>query len=136
MKIDRDRYIDINCYNLENLPKFTPYSALDNLTLSQTILYGIEPYLVKIVEVISRSPECKNEERFWIECQMNRLISYYCQWFKRIIREFVGMVKVLNNTVEIKLVIGFVNDNNHYSYTYILNLPDQRANKDDFRSNI
>ena len=126
MKINsQNRQINLDKdYNLEEIPRFCPYTAFDHLALAQAILYGMEIFLAKIVDTIIDSPECEKDEKFWIETQVNRIISYYLTWFKSIIREFEPSIRLTRVgtkaiSLEIKLTIKFKEDENDYTYTYV-----------------
>jgi hypothetical protein len=123
MKIGIDKHSSIDTYNFEKMPKFTPLKALDHLALSQSIIYGMEIYLAKIIEVVFRNPDCKDDEKFWVECQVNKLITHYLQWFKPLLKEFGAQIKInhfsdIQTIVEIKLNIEFNTDGNKYCYNY------------------
>ena len=126
MKISsHNRHIDIDKdYALESLPKFSVKRAFSHLELAQSIIFAMEPYLAKIVQIIANSPECDKDEKFWIEAQVHRLISYYTTWFRSIIKTFetkVVISRVPANEqiiVEIRLLLEFVKDENNYTHSY------------------
>lgn len=124
INIDKD-------YDLEEITKFNPHTAFSNIDLARSIIYGMEIYLAKIVAVIIDNPECEKDEKFWIECKINQLISYYIQWFRAIIKSFDPTVRLTRLPakqimIEVKLSIEFKEDENNYTYSYIFTKVQER----------
>ena len=133
MKIySQNKFINIDKdYNLEEIAKFNPCTAFSNIDLARSIIYGMEAYLAKIVAVIIDNPECEKDEKFWIECKINQLISYYIKWFRAIIKSFDSTIlltrlPVKQITIEVKLTIEFKGDENNYTYSYIFTKVQER----------
>lgn len=116
-------YLDKN-YNLEEIPRFEPISAFSHFYLAQSIVFGMEIYLAKIVQVVIDNPKCKGEEKFWIESQVNRIINRYGDWLKTLIEEFYSEIRLTRITsmkqimIEIKLNLIFKGKTIKYTHSY------------------
>lgn len=116
-------YLDEN-YNLEEIPRFEPISAFSHFHLAQSIIFNMEVYLAKIVQVVIDNPECKGEEKFWIESQVNKLINRYRDWLKTLIEEFYTEIRLTRMAsmkqimIEIKLNLIFKEDTTKYTHSY------------------
>jgi len=119
----RQIYLDKD-YNLEEIPRFEPINAFSYFYLAQSIVFGMEVYLAKVVQVVIDKPECKGEEKFWIESQVNVFINKYLIWLRTLIEEFSTNISISRIAsmkqimIQIKLNLIFKGDKTEYTHSY------------------